>query len=71
MRTRADLAPLCRRLRIERRKEIGQGSTAGLSENERYRVADDVVNELEKDGCGLQNVCPHVTEKGHSTPPNK
>jgi hypothetical protein len=71
MRTRADLAPLCRRLPIERRKQIGQGSTAGLSENERYRVAGDVVNQLEKGGWRLSERLPWRYREGAFDPAEK
>jgi hypothetical protein len=48
-----------------------KGLRQGLTEDERYRVADEVVNQLEKEGWRLSEPLPGVTGKGHSTPPTE
>lgn len=43
-------ASLYRSLRFKEREEASQGLRQGLTEEERYRVADDVVNQLQGGG---------------------
>jgi hypothetical protein len=50
--------------------KLVRGLRQGLTEEDRYRVADDVVNQLEKGGWQLSEELPDVG-KGHSTPPSK
>jgi hypothetical protein len=50
--------------------KLVRGLRRGLTEDERYRVADDVVGQLEKGGWQLSEELADV-RKGHSTPPNK
>jgi hypothetical protein len=40
-----------------------------LTEDERFRVADEVIDQLQKGGWQLSEPLPDVTGKGHSTPP--
>jgi len=51
--------------------KLVRGLRQGLSEDERYRVADDVVYRLQQHGdpWRLSDELPPVTRKGCSTPP--
>jgi len=53
-------------------RKLVRGLRQGLSEEERYRVADDVVYRLEKHGdvWRLSEDLPSTRGKGFSTPPN-
>ena len=52
-------------------RKLVRGLRQGLSEKERYRVADDVVHRLQQHGdpWRLSEDLPHVTGKGYSTKP--
>jgi hypothetical protein len=54
-------------------RKLVHGLRQGLSEEERYRVADDVVSRLEQHGdpWRLADELPPATGKGFSTPPNE
>jgi hypothetical protein len=71
MRTRGDLLRFAIAFALRGASKLVRGLRQGLSENERYRVADDVVNQLEKGGWRLSEELPDVTGKGHSTPSNR
>ncbi len=53
--------------------KLVRGLQQGLSEDERYRVAEGVVDRLQQHGdpWRLSEPLPDMTGKGHSTPPNK
>jgi hypothetical protein len=51
--------------------KLVRGLRQGLTEDERFAVADDVVNQLEKGGWRLSEPLPDVTGKGHTTPTEK
>jgi hypothetical protein len=53
-------------------RKLVRGLRQGLSEEERYRVADDVVHRLQQHGdpWRLSDDLPPMTGKGFSTPPN-
>jgi hypothetical protein len=50
---------------------VVRGPRQGLSEEERFLVADDVVHQLQKQGdqWALSQELPSSTGKAHSTPP--
>ena len=52
-------------------RKLVRGLRRGLSEDERYRVADDVVHRLKQRGdpWRLSEDLPPVSGKGFSTPP--
>jgi hypothetical protein len=50
--------------------KLVRGLRQGLSEDERYRIADDVVDRLKQgDPWRLSEPLADVTGRGHSTPP--
>jgi hypothetical protein len=51
--------------------KLVRGLRQGLSEDERYRIADDVVDRLKQHGdpWRLSEPLADVTGRGHSTPP--
>jgi len=53
-------------------RKLVRGLREGLNEEERYRVADDVVERLKQHGdpWRLKEDLPSLTGKGHSTPPD-
>ena len=53
-------------------RKLVRGLRQGLSEEERYRVADDVVARLQQHGdpWRLSDELPPMTGKGFSTPPD-
>ena len=53
-------------------RKLVRGLPQGLSEDERYRVADDVVRRLKQHGdpWRLSDELPPLPGKGFSTPPN-
>jgi hypothetical protein len=53
MRTRADLLRFAVAYALRTAIKLVRGLRQGLSEDERFRVADDVVNQLEKGGWQL------------------
>jgi len=52
-------------------RKLVRGLRHGLSEEERYLVADDVVHQLQQHGdpWDLSRELPPMTGKGYSTPP--
>ncbi len=68
MRTRADLLRFAVAYALRGASKLVRGLRQVLTEDERYRVADDVVARLEKGGWRLSEELPDV-RKGHSTPP--
>jgi len=54
-----------------RARKLVRGLRQGLSEEERYLVADDVVQRLQQHGdpWRLSEELPSITGKGYSTPP--
>ncbi len=61
------------RLALRGASKLIRGLRHGLTEEERYRVADDVVDRLQQHGdpWRLSEELPDVTGKGYSTPPTK
>lgn len=57
---------------LMRARRLVRGLRQGLSEEERYRVADDVIHQLKQHGdpWRLSEELPPTTGKGFSTPPN-
>lgn len=72
MRTRGDLLRFAIAFALRGASKLIRGLRQGLSEEERYRVADDVVDRLRERGdpWKLSEPLPDMTGKGHSTPPN-
>jgi hypothetical protein len=72
MRTRGDLLRFAVAFALRGARKLVRGLRQGLSEDERYRVADDVVHRLQQHGdpWRLADDLPPVTGKGFSTPPN-
>jgi len=56
---------------LMRARKLVRGLRQGLSEDERYLVADDVVHRLQQHGdpWRLSEEMPEATGKGHSSPP--
>jgi hypothetical protein len=56
---------------LRRARKLVRGLRQGLSEDERYLVADDVVRSLQEHGdpWALSQELPSSTGKAHSTPP--
>jgi hypothetical protein len=56
---------------LMRARKLVRGLRHGLSEEERYLVADDVVQRLQQHGdpWRLQEDLPEMTGRGYSTPP--
>jgi hypothetical protein len=56
---------------LMRARKLVRGLRQGLSEEERYVIADDVVRRLQAhvDPWDLSRELPPMTGKGHSTPP--
>ena len=52
-------------------RKLVRGLRQGLSEEERFRIADDVVDRLKEHGdpWQLSEELPSMTGKGHATPP--
>ena len=71
MRTRGDLLRFAIAFALMRARKLVRGLRQGLTEDERYLVADDVVQRLQRHGdpWRLTEELPDVTGKGHSTPP--
>ena len=72
MKTRGDLLSFAIAFALRGARKIVRGLRQGLNEEERYRVADDVVDQLKQRGdpWRLSEDLPEVTGKGHSTPQN-
>ena len=70
MRTRGDVLKYAIAFALRSASKLVRGLRQGLSEEERFTVADDVVNQLEKGGWQLSEELPDVRKgKGFSTPP--
>jgi hypothetical protein len=56
---------------LMRARKLVRGLRQGLTEDERYIVADDVVHRLQQHGdpWRLSEGLPDATAKGYSTPP--
>jgi hypothetical protein len=69
MRTRGDLLRFAIAFALRGARKLVRGLHQGLTEDERYRVADDVVNRLQAHGdpWRLNEDLP-PPGKGHSTP---
>ena len=69
MRTRADLLRFVIAFALRGAQKLVRGLRQGLSEEERYRGADDVVHQLQRNGdpWKLSEDLP-PPGKGHSTP---
>lgn len=72
MRTRGDMLRFAVAFALMGARKLVRGLRQGLSEEERYRVADDVVYRLQQHGdpWRLSDDLPPMTGKGFSTPPN-
>jgi hypothetical protein len=74
MQTRADMLRFAIAFALRGARKLVRGLRQGLTEEERYRVADDVVNRLQQNGDPWRRSedLPDVTGKGLSTPsPNR
>ena len=71
MRTRGDMLRFAIAFALTRARKLVRGLRQGLSEDERYLVADDVVRRLQERGdpWRLSEEMPERTRKGYSTPP--
>ena len=72
MKTRGDMLRFAVAFALMGARKLVRGLRQGLSEEERYRVADDVVHRLQQHGdpWRLSDDLPPMTGKGFSTPPN-
>jgi hypothetical protein len=72
MRTRGDMLRFAVAFALIRARKLVCGLRQGLSKEERYRVADDVVSRLEQHGDSWRpsDELPPATGKGFSTLPN-
>jgi hypothetical protein len=70
MRTRGDMLRFAIAFALRGARKLVRGLRQGLSEEERFRVADDVVLRLKQHGdpWRLSDDLPPVTGKGFSTP---
>jgi hypothetical protein len=73
MRTRGDLLRFSIAFALRPARKIVRGLRQGLTEKERYAVADAALNEIQKHGdpWGLSEPLPDQTGSGFSTPPMK
>ncbi len=71
MRNRADMLRYAIAFALRRARKLVRGLRQGLSEEERFLVADDVVHQLQQHGdpWPLSQELPSSTGKAHSTPP--
>lgn len=71
MRTRGDMLRFAIAFALRRARKLVRGLRQGLSEEERFLVADDVVHQLQQRGdpWALSQELPSSTSKTHSTPP--
>jgi hypothetical protein len=71
MKTRGDMLRFAIAFALMRARKLVRGLRQGLSEDERYLVADDVVHRLQQHGdpWRLSEELPSTISKGHSTPP--
>ncbi len=72
MPTRGDMLHFAVAFALRGARKLVHGLRQGLTEDERYRVADDVVHRLQQHGdpWRLADDLPPATGKGFSTPPN-
>ena len=73
MRTRGDLLRFSIAFALLRARKLVRGLRQGLSEEERFRVAEDVVDRLKLHGdpWRLSENLPPLAGKGFSTPPHE
>ncbi len=71
MQTRGDMLRFAIAFALRGARKLVRGLRQGLDEEERYRVADDVVRQLQERGdpWRLSEELPPATGKGYSTPP--
>ena len=71
MRTRGDMLRFQVAFALMRARKLVRGLRQGLSEEERYLIADDVVYQLQQRGdpWRLSEELPPMMGKAHSTPP--
>jgi hypothetical protein len=71
VRTRGDMLRFAIAFALKEARKIVRGLRQGLSEDERYQIADDVVQRLQRHGdpWRLSEELPSTTGKGYSTPP--
>jgi hypothetical protein len=71
MPSRGDMLRFAIAFALLRARKLVRGLRQGLSEDERYLVADDVVQRLGQNGdpWRLSEELPDATGKGYSTPP--
>jgi hypothetical protein len=71
MRTRGDILRFAIAFALMRARKLVRGLRQGLSEDERFLVADDVVHQLQQHGdpWALSQELPPTTGRAHSTPP--
>ena len=71
MKTRGDMLRFAIAYALIGARKIVRGLREGLSEEERYAVAEDVVHRLRQHGdpWRLWEELSDLTSKGHSTPP--
>jgi len=71
MQTRGDMLRFAVAFALRGASKLIRGLRQTLTEEERYRVADDVVDRLQQHGdpWRLSEDLPQVTGKGYSTPP--
>ncbi len=70
MKTRGDLLSFALAFALRGASKLVRGLRQGLTEEERYRVAGDVVDRLQQHGdiWPLPEPLPDMTGKGYSTP---
>jgi len=71
MGTRGEMLRFAIAFALRRARKLVRGLRQGLSEEERYLVADDVVQRLQQHGdpWRLKDELPDPTGRGYSTPP--
>jgi hypothetical protein len=71
MRIRADMLRFAIAFALRRARKLMRGLRQGLSEEERFLVADDVMHQLQQHGdpWALSQELPSSIGKAHSTPP--
>ena len=71
MRIRGDMLRFAIAFALGRARKLVRGLRQGLSEEERFQVADDVVHPLQQHGdpWALSQELPSSISKAHSTPP--
>jgi len=71
MRTRGDMLRYAIAFALMRARKLVRGLKQGLSEDERYLIADDVVHRLQQHGdpWELSRELPPTVGNAHSTPP--